>query len=145
MRRAFFSIKHSLGVHSRQMELYWTTRLHYSSAVCSSACFEIYSECRKAITLLPSQVRGTMILAELPNSLAIAVISDTWRVERLFNNIPLPTCFIILLYNLLQLNTFRLVVPTRLYKYIMAVGSFPAITVNHARYRHQPLLSGLFG
>ena len=30
-----------------------------------------------AITLLPSQLRGTMILAELPNSLAIAVISDT--------------------------------------------------------------------
>ena len=35
--------------------------------------------------LFPNHERGTMILAELPNSVAIAVISDTWRVERLFN------------------------------------------------------------
>lgn len=75
-----------------------------------------------------------MILAELPNSLAIAVISNTWRVERLFNNVPLPTCFIIQLYNHPQLYTFRPIVPVRLYKHIMAVGSFPAITVNPARY-----------
>jgi len=75
-----------------------------------------------------------MILAELPNSLAIAVISNTWRVERLFNNVPLPTCFIIQLYNHPQLYTFRPIVPVRLYKHIMAVGSIPAITVNPARY-----------
>jgi len=37
------------------------------------------------MTLLPNHERGTMIFAELPNSLAIVVISDTWRVERLFN------------------------------------------------------------
>ena len=30
-------------------------------------------------------LRGIMILDELPNSLAIVVISDTWRVERPFN------------------------------------------------------------
>jgi hypothetical protein len=49
--------------------------------------------------LLPNQERGTIILAELPNLLAIAVISDTWRVERLFNNVPLLTLFIIHSYN----------------------------------------------
>ena len=53
----------------------------------------------KAITLLPSQLLGTIILAELPNSLSIAVISDTCRVERLFNFVPLPPLFIIHLYN----------------------------------------------
>jgi hypothetical protein len=42
-----------------------------------------------------SQLRGTIILAELPNLLAIAVTSDTWRVERLFNNVSLLTCFMI--------------------------------------------------
>ena len=45
------------------------------------------------------QLRGTIILAELPNSLAIAVTSDTCRVERLFNFAPLRTLFIIHLYN----------------------------------------------
>ena len=85
----------------------------------SMAHFEIYSECRKAITLLPSQLRGTMILAELPNSLAIAVISETWRVERLFDNVSLLTCVIIQMYNHPQLYTFRLVIPIRLYKCIM--------------------------
>jgi hypothetical protein len=30
-----------------------------------------------AMILLPNHERGTMIFAELPNSLAIAVISDT--------------------------------------------------------------------
>ncbi|MGC1931731.1 MAG: hypothetical protein WA667_22405 [Candidatus Nitrosopolaris sp.] len=53
-------------------------------------------ETTTAITLLPSQLRGTIILAELPNSLAIAVTSDTWRVERLVN---LESLFIIHLYN----------------------------------------------
>jgi len=50
----------------------------------------IYSECRNAMILFPNHERGTMILAELPNSLAIAVISDTRRVERLLNFV-LPT------------------------------------------------------
>jgi hypothetical protein len=68
-----------------------------------------------------SQPRGTMILAELPNSLAIAVTSDMWRVERLFNNIPLLTCLIIHSYNHPQLYTLRLVVPVRLYNRIMEV------------------------
>ena len=44
------------------------------------------------------QLRGTMILAELPNSFAIVVTSDIWRVERLFN-LGLPLIFIIPLYN----------------------------------------------
>jgi hypothetical protein len=39
-----------------------------------------------------SKLLGTIILAELPNSLAIAVTSDTWRVERLFN-------FVLLLFS----------------------------------------------
>src|SRR5215467_12472013 len=82
---------------------------------------------KECVTLLPNQLRGTMILAELPNSLAIAVISDTWRVERLFNNVPLLTCFIIHLYNHPQLYTFRPVVPIRLYNRIMAVFSFCGI------------------
>ena len=45
--------------------------------------------------LLPSHDRGTMILAELPNSLDIAVISDTWRVEHLFISAHL-SCMILL-------------------------------------------------
>ena len=49
--------------------------------------------------LFPNHERGTIILAELPNSLAIAVISDMWRVERLFNFVPLLPLFIIHLYN----------------------------------------------
>ena len=48
--------------------------------------------------LFPSHERGTMILAELPNSFAIAIISDTWRVECLFN-FELLLHFIIHLYN----------------------------------------------
>jgi len=42
------------------------------------------------MTLLPNHERGTMIFAELPNSLAIAVTSDTWRVELLFDFGLLP-------------------------------------------------------
>jgi hypothetical protein len=60
----------------------------------------------------------------LCNRAAIAVISDTWRVERLFNNAPLLTCFIIHLYNHPQLYTFRLVVPVRLYKCILNFPEF---------------------
>jgi hypothetical protein len=56
--------------------------------------------------LLPNHERGTIILAELPYSLAIAVTSDTRRVELLFGFI-----FIIHLYNHPQLYTFRLVIP----------------------------------
>jgi len=48
--------------------------------------------------LFPNQERGTMILAELPNSLAITVISTMCRVEHLFN-FGLLSLFIILLYN----------------------------------------------
>jgi hypothetical protein len=44
------------------------------------------------------QLRGTILVAELPNSLAIADISDTCRVERLFN-FGLLMIFIIHLYN----------------------------------------------
>ena len=44
-----------------------------------------------AITLLPSQLLGTIILAELPYSLAIAVTSDMCRVERLFIQVSLAT------------------------------------------------------
>jgi hypothetical protein len=73
------------------------------------------------ITLLPSQLRGTMILAELSNSLANAVMSDMWRVERLFNNVSLLTCFIIHSYNHPHLYTFRLVVPAREYDDWLAV------------------------
>ena len=36
------------------------------------------------MTLLPNHEWGTMIFAEFPNSFAIAVISDTCRVERVF-------------------------------------------------------------
>jgi hypothetical protein len=50
------------------------------------------------VTLFPNHERGTIILAELPNSPAIAVISDTWRVDRLFN-FGFLTLFIIHLYN----------------------------------------------
>jgi hypothetical protein len=42
--------------------------------------------------------RGKIILGELPNLLAIAVTSDTWRGERLFK-FALLTLFIIHLYN----------------------------------------------
>jgi len=54
--------------------------------------------------LFPNHERGTMILAELPNSVAIVVISDTWRVERLFNlgllstEFSLYICIIIVSY-----------------------------------------------
>jgi hypothetical protein len=71
-----------------------------------------------------------MILAELPNSLAIAVTSDTWRVERLLNNVPLLACFIIQLYNRPQLYTFRLIVPIRLYKRIIAVFGFSGMIIH---------------
>ena len=70
----------------------------------SPGCFEIYSEWRNAITLLPSQLRGTIILAELPNSVSIVVISDMWRVELLFISallsaqFSLYVCIIILSY-----------------------------------------------
>jgi len=47
------------------------------------------------------------------------VVSDTWRVERRFNSVPLLACFIIQLYNHPQLYTFRLVVPVGLYSHIM--------------------------
>jgi hypothetical protein len=50
------------------------------------------------MTLFPNHERGTIIFAELPNSVAIAVASDTWRVERLFN-FGLLSLFIIHLYN----------------------------------------------
>jgi hypothetical protein len=51
------------------------------------------------MTLLFNHERGTIILAELPNSVAIAVTSDIWRVERRLNFVPLITRFIIDLYN----------------------------------------------
>jgi hypothetical protein len=83
------------------------------------------------MTLFPNHERGTMILAELPNSVAIAVASDTWRVERRFNSVPLLACFIIQLYNHPQLYTFRPIVPIRLYKRIIAVFSFCGMIVYH--------------
>ena len=51
------------------------------------------------MTLLPNHERGTMIFVELPNSLAIAVTSDTWRIELLFDFGLLLRLFIIHLYN----------------------------------------------
>ena len=55
--------------------------------------------------LFPNHERGTIILDELPNSLAIAVISDTCRVERLFitaflSEFSLYICIIMLSYKL---------------------------------------------
>jgi hypothetical protein len=72
--------------------------LHYSSFR-SLECVEIYSEYRNAMILLRNHERGTMIFAELPNPLAIAVTSDTWRVELLFDFGVLLRLFIIHLYN----------------------------------------------
>jgi hypothetical protein len=51
------------------------------------------------MTILPNQDRGTMIFAELPNSLAIAVTSDTCRIERLFNFGLLTSFCVIQMYN----------------------------------------------
>jgi hypothetical protein len=59
--------------------------------------------------LLPNHERGTIILVELPYSLAIAVISDTCRVERRFNFGPSLGLFIIHLYyhpNVIRLESW---------------------------------------
>src|SRR5262249_131355 len=78
-------------------------------------CFSLFGMFRNIfrIILLPSQLRGTIILAELPNSLAIALLSDTCRVERLFNFVPLLPLFILYLYNHPLLYSFRQIVPVR--------------------------------
>jgi len=76
---------------------YMTSKPRYSTSFRSRGCSEMYFEWMKAMSLLPNHERGTIILAELPNSPAIAVPSDTWRVELLFDFGLLLRLFIILL------------------------------------------------